>query len=475
MSAAGKEEQPSIEDILSSIRDLIADGSTAEGEDAGAPVAAQASGSETATINGSHHHHIADAADHHAHHRNSAALEPDDSPARNDGVLDLSEDFIVAHEETEDVHEDSNGTSPGEAMQAGQSEHVGQPEPEDTAGPAQPEPDHETSADPTDEAPVESADLWPQDFQMPVGQSGPTSPFTAASTHPDSAWPANDPFDVTESYKRARSQGMNVRVSRDHTAPEDPPEPQDHHSADAAFSGTGTANESEAIELASFAETAQDDTTAAVDETAASGPAEDDMHKADEINEPGEPDAAQPIPRPFPGTDEIEAAFGLSKLPGTGAPPLSDPHQPDGAEYQASGDAELDDMEDTAEPGQHQGGRGMADEDRNVTPGYAPLSGGHEAVAQDFSEDAVDKRTDDPCVAAPAPAHGAHTMPSQAHKSLEDSVKELLRPMIQDWLDQNMPRLVEAAMREQTASHDGEYGRTEGDRDPQHDREDQDR
>ena len=37
-------------------------------------------------------------------------------------------------------------------------------------------------------------------------------------------------------------------------------------------------------------------------------------------------------------------------------------------------------------------------------------------------------------------------------RRLEDSVKELLRPMLQEWLDKNMPRLVEAAMREQMAA-----------------------
>jgi cell pole-organizing protein PopZ len=39
-------------------------------------------------------------------------------------------------------------------------------------------------------------------------------------------------------------------------------------------------------------------------------------------------------------------------------------------------------------------------------------------------------------------------------KSLEDSVKEMLRPMLKQWLDENMPRVLTAALREELESSD---------------------
>jgi len=53
-----------------------------------------------------------------------------------------------------------------------------------------------------------------------------------------------------------------------------------------------------------------------------------------------------------------------------------------------------------------------------------------------------------PSPAAESPVSSA----AMGGKTLEDSVKELLRPMLQEWLDKNMPRLVEAAMREEVGA-----------------------
>ena len=39
-------------------------------------------------------------------------------------------------------------------------------------------------------------------------------------------------------------------------------------------------------------------------------------------------------------------------------------------------------------------------------------------------------------------------------KSLEDSVKEMLRPMLKQWLDENMPRVLTAALREELENSD---------------------
>ena len=49
----------------------------------------------------------------------------------------------------------------------------------------------------------------------------------------------------------------------------------------------------------------------------------------------------------------------------------------------------------------------------------------------------------------PAIASLAHTMLVQNAKTLEDLVKEMLRPMLQHWLDNNLPTLVERLVRQE--------------------------
>ena len=44
---------------------------------------------------------------------------------------------------------------------------------------------------------------------------------------------------------------------------------------------------------------------------------------------------------------------------------------------------------------------------------------------------------------------GAH-----GHKTLEDSVKDMLRPMLRQWLDENMPRMVSAALKDELGNRD---------------------
>jgi cell pole-organizing protein PopZ len=45
-------------------------------------------------------------------------------------------------------------------------------------------------------------------------------------------------------------------------------------------------------------------------------------------------------------------------------------------------------------------------------------------------------------------AHGGSPLEA-AHKTLEDSVKDMLRPMLRQWLDENMPRMVTAALKDE--------------------------
>jgi uncharacterized protein len=51
--------------------------------------------------------------------------------------------------------------------------------------------------------------------------------------------------------------------------------------------------------------------------------------------------------------------------------------------------------------------------------------------------------------------HEPHDFASQvSSKSLEDSVKEMLRPLLRQWLDENMPRVLTAALREELENSD---------------------
>ena len=43
----------------------------------------------------------------------------------------------------------------------------------------------------------------------------------------------------------------------------------------------------------------------------------------------------------------------------------------------------------------------------------------------------------------------AHTVLSNNARTLEDLVKEMLRPMLKSWLDDNLPSLVERMVREE--------------------------
>jgi len=45
--------------------------------------------------------------------------------------------------------------------------------------------------------------------------------------------------------------------------------------------------------------------------------------------------------------------------------------------------------------------------------------------------------------------HSAASPLEASSKTLEDSVKDMLRPMLRQWLDENMPRMVTAALKDE--------------------------
>jgi uncharacterized protein len=60
-----------------------------------------------------------------------------------------------------------------------------------------------------------------------------------------------------------------------------------------------------------------------------------------------------------------------------------------------------------------------------------------------------------PMPGAPQPALAPASLATAMPRSLEDTIAEMLKPMLKTWLDQNLPRVVEKVVREQLAARDG--------------------
>lgn len=449
MSAESKQSQPSIDDILSSIREIIADDSVETGpaaEKQDAPDRAEAAQDP--------------------HGQNGAAGSDDDEDAAQvEDVLDLSEEFIVT-EAAAAVRREQEQQAQADAEQDSGSDET--PEPEANTGEGDIESDavdEPAVAYGDDDARMTQADIWAQDFQMPVADDGPASPFTATQINPESAWPSSEPFDVTESYKLARSLGTGARSAPEpprHTEPDTAPqETVDAEPDTEEAPETVEEDNQDGIELASFSVTVDEGNDAAATE---------------QSDAPDNPDqawpepAVEPQPRHFHVADEIEAAFGMPPR-GWAGPSAS-------ASMQADDNADDEDEDiQTAEA------EGMAEDEMHHDDHAAAAYPEHDADDDriGLSETAWTGTAENAPHIAPArhvppdptPAHETPPDPiadaaaATGAKSLEESVKELLRPMLAEWLDKNMPRLVEAAMREQMmASQDTESGKAEPDRDP---------
>jgi cell pole-organizing protein PopZ len=55
--------------------------------------------------------------------------------------------------------------------------------------------------------------------------------------------------------------------------------------------------------------------------------------------------------------------------------------------------------------------------------------------------------------------HGAEAALEGSHKTLEDSVKDMLRPMLQRWLDENMTRVLTSALQDELRDNPGRFQR----------------
>ena len=440
MSAAGKESHPNIDDILTSIRELIAD-DTAADDAASEPALTQDSNGISGDAESKDVISVLRGGGETAPQQTTSGTDTDAAP--DDGVLDLSEDFIV----TDDPEQAGSGdpqTSPAEE-QPEDTWHNGVSE-SDPEGMAEAEPDPDPVTAETEPAGVDQTNIWEQDFQMPVDETGPRSPFTALRTNPESAWPANDPFDVTESYKLARSQVTNGRFIAPYGEEGTDPRDQQGEETAAVDPEAEQPEAQEVIELASLAGDAESDLEAGQDE-AENEPDGDDTSQSEAASEQDDRG------RPRNVVDEIEAVFGG---PGAWASMVQQAVSEPGTEGE-TGEPVYQTDEHASVPG-GEGGQ-TTDEPRDIPATEAVSDGTHltHSPQYDHEQTAAPPYAGEPehqgaVQPSKDPLHGDSALPSGASKSLEESVKELLRPMLQEWLDKNMPRLVEAAMREQAAA-----------------------
>ena len=199
----------------------------------------------------------------------------------------------------------------------------------------------------------------------------------------------------------------------------------------------------EVIELASLAGDAESDLEAGQDE-AENEPDGDDTSQSEAASEQDDRG------RPRNVVDEIEAVFGG---PGAWASMVQQAVSEPGTEGE-TGEPVYQTDEHASVPG-GEGGQ-TTDEPRDIPATEAVSDGTHltHSPQYDHEQTAAPPYAGEPehqgaVQPSKDPLHGDSALPSGASKSLEESVKELLRPMLQEWLDKNMPRLVEAAMREQ--------------------------
>ncbi|MFP4538068.1 MAG: DUF2497 domain-containing protein [Dichotomicrobium sp.] len=453
MSAESKQSQPSIDDILSSIREIIADDSVETGH-------AERRDTPDRT----------DVAQDPGGQNGAAGSDEDEGPAAVEDVLDLSEEFIVTEaaaavrrEQEQQAQADAEHDFAGdETLEAGTDDGVGDIEPETS--------DESAVSPADDDMQMTQADIWAQDFQMPVADDGPASPFTATQTNPESVWPSGEPFDVTDSYKLARSLGTGARAIREQpraTEPDAAPqetaqaEPDNEEAPE-----TVEEDNQDGIELTSFSEPADEaDRAASPEQSEAPDEPEQDSPEA----------AAEPQARRFHAAEEIEAVFGMPprgwagpSMPGSTQAEESADEDTQTAEAEAMAEDEMDHDDHAAaaypEHDADDGGAGQSETTWTEPADNAPDIAPARHVPPDQTP-----------LHEPPPDPIAQSAAATGTKSLEESVKELLRPMLAEWLDKNMPRLVEAAMREQmTASQEAESDEAGPDRDPaaQDDRDD---
>jgi cell pole-organizing protein PopZ len=414
MSAENKRSQANIDDILYSIREIIADG------DPGV-MSRKQSGSPQPDQRSMPHANVAPSA------RPVSGPQPPSGVApamdhtdsaeddEDDAILDLSEDFIVAPAEDEKWSDGFQMPIPGD----GPAELV------DTVFPSHSHDDGQVRSDThagNGFEDRERADPW------------------AVEDHDE---PASNAFDVTETYKLARSADRPEKAAFWSHRPADAAPQTPHVSAEADIPaprhpaadedrGWPDDEEPDGWVLSSRAEPRSDKplTQSPDGFSHASGDdeiiIEDDMAEADHSAEDVETEDVH---------YDTAGSGSRNDAPEWGVRPPAGFVQPR-AQAQATSRANEDPAaEIEAAFGRRPGARS------NDASFYA-----YEPQA-DMTDYRHTAETATPRL--PEPSAAPATGPA---RSLEDSVKDMLRPMLAEWLNRNMPTIVEKAVREELAT-----------------------
>lgn len=169
-----------------------------------------------------------------------------------------------------------------------------------------------------------------------------------------------------------------------------------------------------------------------------------------------DPVSAAPSPPQIP---RQMAAFKDTRFRGMGAPPAAlEPLQPVVSPFEAAAtDALVAAADRKAETAPHLAAAEQQAGGHSVSPSFGqpstdatvpvdPPSSLAAAIAASYPVMAVEAAPMEPSLHVPPPVPHTAQQPQGASAPIEDSTADLLRPMLRQWLAENMPRMVEKAL-----------------------------
>lgn len=452
MSAESKVSQLSVDEILASIREIIAE----EEREAASPrdqegkkerpVGADESGqvvSELARALGGG----ADVGD-----VRDAGEGVTDSEAGEE-VFELSEEFIVSasaqavREEFERFAATSGRGTPAREFSESAEELLqaeSQSEPEEDAG------EKGAHMDETGEGQAGN-ESWEHGYQMPIPESGPSAPFLGTAEAPRGSSPhfhfqeeagqPGEPFDVGESYKRARAGYASTIPEALRQEPAQSARKKEQ--AQEGRAGDAVPPADDGFEPAQASGDAKDASAPSGGAVLPTGTAPLGLHAEGVTLTPPSEDVKQPSPLLNDGGNVGPESEALgARRSGESEEEADEP----GGEWGAHQLSRKKPPTASAQPGeQHEAEPPPAqDEPTPAAAAEADVGVALPGVQDDGAQDAIS--------GAPlmqAAASEGQTAAPRGQPTLEESVKELLRPMLSKWLDENMPKLVKEAIREE--------------------------
>lgn len=190
--------------------------------------------------------------------------------------------------------------------------------------------------------------------------------------------------------------------------------------------------------------------------------ADDEAGKPPEVSAVKE--ATQPTPFPTPPRDNASTSAPVSAAPASAAPAEPGPASeadidtmlaefagPEGEREGAATDADdvLELTEAMESPPRHAASFRTIEPDADVVFSESPERSRPEATPASQAREEASRLMSQDATAAVTSAFGslAHTVLMQNARTLDDLVREMLRPMLKTWLDDNLPTIVERLVR----------------------------